>query len=287
MQIDSIINLNRFFLAHPLSREEPVKAWVRFLSWQIRSRLHKEIVFPWIGGQSLLVRRSMTGATGNVYVGLHEFADMMVVLHFLRNGDLFLDIGANVGTYSVLASGVCGARSWAFEPDPITAAHLSRNLKLNNLEGLTRIYEFALGPEEGDVAFTIGLDTVNKVVAEGNGANVQIVHQEPLDSLVKDENPIMMKIDVEGYEDAMLIGASEALQLQSLKVIEIETLTPNAESLLIRNGFERAFYAPLTRTLTSKPNTEKASNSLFVRDFPFVQKRLAEAPAVKVLSRLI
>ena len=35
---------------------------------------------------------------------------MMLPLHFLQEGDLFLDIGANVGTYTVLASGVCRAR---------------------------------------------------------------------------------------------------------------------------------------------------------------------------------
>ncbi len=134
MQLDGVQQLNRLFSTHPLSREEPAKAWMRFLRCQIRSRLHTEVVFQWIGGQSLLVRRGMTGATGNICVGLHEFSDMMVALHFLREGDLFLDIGANVGSYSVLASGVCRARSWAFEPDSITAEHLRRNLKLNRLE---------------------------------------------------------------------------------------------------------------------------------------------------------
>jgi len=261
---------------------------MRFVSWQIKSRLHKEVVFPWIGGQSLLVRRGMTGATGNIYVGLHEFSDMMVVLHFLREGDLFLDIGANVGSYSVLASGVCRARSWAFEPDPITAAHLERNLKLNSLESLVKIHECALGPEDSDVAFTSGLDTVNRVaVVDGGEAGVQIVQQKRLDSLVENECPVMMKIDVEGYEGAMLAGASKVLQMPSLKVVEIETVTSNTESLLIGNGFERAFYASFTRVLSSKPNAEKSSNALFVRDFPFVQKRLAEGPYIKVLNRLI
>ena len=288
MQINRVLNLNRFFLRHPLSREEPAKAWMRFLSWQIKSRIHKEVIFPWIGGQSLLVRRGMTGATTNIYVGLHEFADMMVVLHFLREGDLFLDIGANVGSYSVLAGGVCRARSWAFEPDPKTTAHLERNLKLNCLESLVKIYQCALGPTEGDVTFTTGLDTVNRVaVVDAGETDVQIVQQKPLDALIKNENPIMMKIDVEGYEDAMLAGASKVLKMPSLKVIEIETVTSNTESLLIWNGFERAFYAPFTRALSSKPNAEKSSNALFVRDFPFVQKRLTQGPYIKVFNRLI
>jgi hypothetical protein len=77
----------------------------------LRSRLQGETIFHWVGGQRLAIRHGMTGATQNIYVGLHEFADTMLPLHFLREGDLFLGIGANVGTYTVIASGVCRAKT--------------------------------------------------------------------------------------------------------------------------------------------------------------------------------
>src|SRR5262245_33485687 len=112
----------RLILSHPLVRGARAKALVRIASWQLRSRLQREVVVPWIADKKLVVRRGMTGATGNVYVGLHEFTDMMFLLHFLRAGDLFLDIGANVGTYTVLASGVSKASTRAFEPDPVALA---------------------------------------------------------------------------------------------------------------------------------------------------------------------
>ena len=72
----------------------------------------------------------MTGATGNIYAGLHEFADMAFTLHFLRPDDLFMDVGANVGSYTLLASGVCKARTISFEPYPETMAALRRNIDL-------------------------------------------------------------------------------------------------------------------------------------------------------------
>jgi predicted RNA methylase len=78
----------------------------------------------------------MKGATANMSIGLSEFADMMLALHFLRKGDLFVDVGANVGSYAVLASGVCRATTWAFEPDPNTVRSLKRNLAINNLNDL-------------------------------------------------------------------------------------------------------------------------------------------------------
>ena len=62
--------------------------------------------------------------TGNIYCGLAEFADMAFVLHVLRAGDLFVDIGANAGAYTLLASSVAGAKTTCFEPVPATYARL-------------------------------------------------------------------------------------------------------------------------------------------------------------------
>jgi hypothetical protein len=115
-----MLNTLSFIRGHPLTRSQPLVAVARFAAWQIGSRLKKVHTRSWIDGSKLVVESGMTGATGNIYCGLHEFADMAFVLHLLREGDLFLDIGANVGSYTVLASAVCGARTLAFEPDPDT-----------------------------------------------------------------------------------------------------------------------------------------------------------------------
>ena len=54
-----------------------------------------------------------------------------------RKSELFLDVGANIGSYTILASGVCRARTIAFEPDPETANHLRRNVQENELNNLS------------------------------------------------------------------------------------------------------------------------------------------------------
>jgi hypothetical protein len=56
----AVIDLARFFASHPLTHTSPIKAWQRWLSWQIKSRLRDEVIVPWIGGQLLAVRRGMT-----------------------------------------------------------------------------------------------------------------------------------------------------------------------------------------------------------------------------------
>ncbi len=232
------------------------------------------------------MHHGMTGATGNIYVGLHEFFDMMVPLHFLRRGDLFLDVGANVGTYTVLASGVCGARTLAFEPDPITLSHLKRNIEINGLSERARVYDCALGATSGEVAFTVGLDTVNRI-ANGGDKRTRTVRMEKLDEIVSDSQTIMMKVDVEGAELEVLLGAEKLLANPSLKVIELETVAPESARILGSSGFEVACYDPFQRVLARKSTTCRSSNSLFIRDWPFVASRLQTAELVEVLGRKI
>lgn len=279
----ALIDLRRLFSTHPLTRNAPLRAWSRFVSWQIRSRLQEEVLVPWIAGQHLAVRRGMTGATGNIYLGLHEFPDMMMLLHFLREEDLFLDVGANVGSYTILASGVCRAKTWSFEPDPDTARHLKRNVTVNSLDGLVTIYEIALGDADRKISFTRGLDTMNRV-AKVDDKDTRTVCQCRLDTLIREHQPVMIKMDVEGHEEVALRGAQALLANKCLKVIELETVTPAINAMLTAYAFERASYDPFGRKLRREPKGPCSANSVFVRDWEYVSSRLNTANHVKVFG---
>jgi len=80
MGISQTVN---FILSHPMNRGRPFSALARFAKWQIQSRIQNEVVFDWINGAKLAVRRDMTGATGNIYCGLHEYVDMRFVIDTL------------------------------------------------------------------------------------------------------------------------------------------------------------------------------------------------------------
>ncbi len=91
--------------SHPLNRNGRFAALGRWLRWQTATRLLPyPIVVPFVNEIRLVAERGMTGATGNYYCGLHEPEDMAFVLHFVRSGDVFYDVGANVGAYSLLAA---------------------------------------------------------------------------------------------------------------------------------------------------------------------------------------
>jgi hypothetical protein len=151
-----------------LNRDRPLAALARFVGWQVASRFCSKIEFRWIEDAKLQVRQGMAGATGNVYCRLHEFVEMAFLLHVLRPGDLFLDVGGNVGSYTVLAAKVCGARTIAFEPDPMAVATLNGNIELNGIHALASVRRTALGDRSGEIAFTAGLDTTNRVAGPGD-----------------------------------------------------------------------------------------------------------------------
>ena len=104
---------------HPFNKNEPILGIWRFVRWQINNLLNPNpIVYQLTGNSKLIVQKGMKGATGNIYTGLLEFSDMLFVLHCLRQEDHFVDIGANIGVYTVLASAEIGATTLSIEPVP-------------------------------------------------------------------------------------------------------------------------------------------------------------------------
>lgn len=274
----SLTSTIKFIIAHPLNRGQPVSAMARFLIWQIQSRLQRDIVFSWIEISKLVVRRGMTGATGNIYCGLHEYEDMSFLLHLLQPGDLFVDVGANIGSYTVLASKVCGARSIAIEPDADTTSFLNRNIKINDISSLVEVEQTAVGAENGTISFTVGKDTTNQVAFNLTPATpVQTVPLKRLDDILGDRSPTFLKLDVEGYELEALKGAQQILANPSLLAIEIETVEDDARQMLEDFGYTASGYDPKKRNLMSEKYAS-SSNALFVRRGSDLETRLAGSP---------
>jgi FkbM family methyltransferase len=283
--IESVINLAQGIAAHPLTRDRKVGAVLRVIDWQFRSRILKDVHIPWVCGQRLVLSRGMEGATGNVYFGLHEFSDMLFVLHFLRPGDLFVDVGANVGVYTVLAAGACCVKTIAIEPDLTALRALRYNIAINGLDPFVEVHDVAVGPGDGPVHFTVGLGARNRVTRDGSSTTK--VRQRPLDDIVGLRSPTFIKIDVEGYETEALEGARKTLEKGDLKIAAVEWPHQPASDLLRSYGFTQLHYDPFARRLTPESCDFTPSNTLFVRDLAFVEQRVLTAPAIQVLGSTI
>jgi FkbM family methyltransferase len=292
----SLLSLLKFITDHPLNRKNKIKAVSRFAKWQINTRLNPyPVVYSYTDKTKLIIQRSMTGATGNLYCGLHEFNDMGFLLHFLRKDDLFVDIGANIGSYTVLAGAHVGATVVSVEPVPQTFEHLKRNIAINQINENVVVHNLALGNEKGHISFTSTFDTMNHVATATETDTIE-VPVETLDNILeKEKEPVLLKIDVEGFETDVLNGASSTLQKNSLKAIIIELNGSGSkygydeihlhEKLLV-NGYHPYQYNPFERSLTAidKFGTH---NTIYIKDPGFVQERVQKAEKLKILDNWI
>lgn len=240
------------------------------------------MVIPFVESTQLVCERSMTGATGNLYCGLHEFGDMGFLLHFLRPGDLFVDVGANIGSFSMLASGVVGATSVALEPVPSTCAALRRNIAVNRLEELVEPLCVAAGARRGRVRFSLDRGPQDRAVGESySGASAEVPVMS-LDDIFENKWPALLKVDVEGSEREVLEGASESLCKPTLKAVLLEGDSEAIAGMMCQAGFTRASYAPMTRRLDVTQSVRKGSvgetlNNFWVRDEELVRARCSTA----------
>lgn len=282
----------RFINTHPLTRKHKFHAIRRWLAWQIGSRLVPgPVAVSFVNEARLLVLPGMTGATGNVYCGLHEFEDMAFLLHFLRPDDKFIDIGSNIGSYTVLASKAVGCQTIAIEPIPETICHLQNNVDLNGIFKQVKIHQVALGREPGMLYMTQDQDTMNHVISGTEKGEYIEVQVETLDKITED-GVALIKIDVEGYESEVLAGGVRTLSDVKLQAIIMELNGSGSrygfdEKLLQQNMLEKGFltysYNPFARELVDlKGALSVQGNTLFLRDVEFVVERLQAAPEYRV-----
>lgn len=287
----SVIATLSFIARHPLTRDRRVSAWLRWLRWQVCKRwLPGPVAVPFVDATRLLIAPGMTGATGNYYCGLHEFEDMAFVLHFLRPGDLFIDVGANVGSYTVLASAT-GADVVSFEPVPAAFGVLRDNVNLNQPAGRVEVHNAAVGAAAGELLMTADKDTMNRVVgtAPAPGEAVARVPTVRIDDItgVSDKRPCVLKIDVEGYESQVLAGAAGLLASGRVQAAIVELNGSGArfgaddDSLherLLGGGFTAWRYDPFARRLQPLAGSRNTGgNTLYLRDAADAAQRLASA----------
>ncbi|WP_316811398.1 FkbM family methyltransferase [Pedobacter heparinus] len=288
-----------FIFSHPLGRKHPIKSLFRFALWQVQCILYPSrlLIKKFLPPVKYYARKGLTGITGNIYIGLHEFEDMLFMLHFLIAKDNFIDIGANVGSYTLLASGISGAKSIAIEPVQATFELLNKNILLNNLQDRVVLYNAGAGSIPGTLAFTSDQDTTNHVLTpqEEQKNNITYVPILVIDSLFIADATTLIKIDVEGYETEVLKGMSVTLRNPALKAIIIE-LNGSGErygftdmlihELFIANSFKSYTYDPFKRLLTEREGYGIA-NTIYCRDLGFVNNRIKNAKAIRLMGETI
>jgi len=150
------------------------------------------------------------------WLGTYELPVQQCLCRELHPGDVFYDIGANAGFFSLVAAKCVGDRGhvFAFEPLPENAEMIRYQFELNELTNSTLV-DAAVSDCAGKVEFSYGRDASTAhmtAVREGLGPSLTI-NAITVDEFAQSHPvPDFVKIDVEGAEAMVLRGASHVLQ---------------------------------------------------------------------------
>jgi FkbM family methyltransferase len=193
------------------------------------------------------------------FPGLFENEEMQLIAAYLKPGMKMVDVGANIGLYSVLASSIVGdsGRIWAFEPSAESFNRLVRNLRLN---GCVRVQPIQVAlSSEADQVLCLTSDTgygdayryAAPVSGKKSTLGSEVVRATTTDACATEygiRDVDLMKIDVEGGEYRTLLGAREFLSANPELMVVFESepdwckrsgcKQSDAMDLLLKTGFQ-------------------------------------------------
>jgi FkbM family methyltransferase len=219
----------REFLSRPDVREDRARLLARRLGLAVADRLTPRLLershtFRLTNG--LLVTVPLADSVGrDLFIhGTFEWATLRSWEAAIPAGGTAVDVGAHVGTFTLTAARKVGptGRVVSFEPHPLTREQLEHNIRQNNLQDRVTVLPYALLDHDDEMP--LGTPTASNSGMSRLGVGNVMVPCRRLDDVLMELGcapPVAMKIDVEGFEDAVLAGAPMVLGKMSTVIMEV------------------------------------------------------------------
>ena len=167
-----------------------------------------------------------------IYCDDFERTERLFLDTFLKRGDIFVDVGANIGLFSLIAARRVGSsgKVYAFEPAQISYQRLKENVALNAFRNV-QCFQSALSDESGEFPFynlEDGFDAWNSFVHPDAGKSFTKAFTQCVkwDQFARHHHLVgkvaMMKIDVEGWEIRVLRGGYETFSRDDAPLLQVE-----------------------------------------------------------------
>jgi FkbM family methyltransferase len=175
-----------------------------------------------------------------IYCDRFEWRERQFLKNYLKPGDIFVDVGANIGLFTLIASRLVGAggKVVAFEPSAKTFDRLAGNVELNRMNNV-QCFQMALSDRSGRIQMNSsldGYDAWNSMAPPhaGSAFATETVSAVTWDDFAGEHHlrgcVTMMKIDVEGWENHVLSGGIEAFSRPDAPVLQVEFTDQAAQS---------------------------------------------------------
>lgn len=207
---------------NPAWTATPVRTGVRVFMSLLRRRmpLLRRLSVPYDGGRSLIYADLATPLGLELYRYGHHDPDLDLIGRLLAPGDTFVDGGANVGLFTLVAAARVGklGKVLAFEPGGAVRSLLLQNVLLNGFRQVA-VMPFAISSHAGEASFrafdVAGAGLNHLVPGDGEGGDLETVVLTTLDQAIAPPDRArlgLIKLDLEGAEHAALLGAAEILR---------------------------------------------------------------------------
>lgn len=179
-------------------------------------------------GRRLVVDPGDEGYKFLYFTGQYEPAITSFISRAVLEGDVCIDLGANIGWYTTLLMRLAGTRGevHAFEPMPDAFRLLEKNVMLNRWQHAVYLNQCAVGDRDGQVEMYLEAGApAGHAAATGRGEHTEVARITTLDSYLQDNDVrdvAFVKADIEGSELAALRGASKLFEQKMPPVFMIE-----------------------------------------------------------------
>lgn len=245
---------------------------LRHLAWQWRKALNLFPVEQRISNSRIVAAHRRCGVSALINSQeLYNYNNMKLLQYLLREGGVFFDVGANIGSYTLIAAESQKAWVFAFEPHPGTCRLLKANVELNGRTNVT-VLDVALTSADsaGMITDEVG-SAMNHLVYGQAQSGVPVVCRRA-ETVCRDHGvvPNYVKVDVEGFEYDVLEGFGPYLSQVELVLVEINGLSElrstgakGIHTLLTANGFVGPHFCDYDR-LTLQPEPVGHEDALYV-----------------------
>jgi FkbM family methyltransferase len=213
----------------PFGTFAPNAAQAAIISLAQRTRLKRGAFRPWLsriidllrsgpldvryqGAAFRFYHQASATERGALFNPDYNIEELQFLRTHVRDGGVFVDVGANVGTYALALAGNVGARGKviAIEPHPVTHARLAFNTAASRFAQV-RLVQAAAGDGDGELLIETDGDNLgaSHIVASDSSGKAIKVPSLRLQRILDEAGVInvdALKIDVEGFEDRVLTG---------------------------------------------------------------------------------
>jgi len=215
--------------SHPLNRKKPLSTALKILFWKMNQLFFKfAILIQIVPGLFCICYPQSAYGTLVAQTLLPEFEEMTFLQEILQADDTFFDVGANMGSWSLVAAGkIKFGHIYAFEPGSIALQNLYQNIRLNQLENKITVIEKVVSNKSGYESFV--LETIPDInhIAYGNLSGKKVIKYQSttLDSFIENERISkidVLKVDVEGAEHKVLEGLLKNIASHKIGILIVE-----------------------------------------------------------------